>query len=164
MSIWFTAIPNGFEKLLELCLISCLFFTNTMVYGVSLANCKRQKGCFPFWCIIWLLFFLRGNQNSLKTTLGYTYFLIWAVLTILKPWVLNFVVLLLFFFLALRQWIPLLSNPKSHHIFLTIVCLKALVLSFFFWKWNGVEILSSSGCTMWTLFFLLLFFCLVHHN
>lgn len=96
MSIWFTAIPHGFEKLLELSFVSCLFFTNTMVYGFSLANCKRQKGCFPFWCIIWLLFFLRGNQNSLKNTLfDYYYFLIWAVLTILKPWVLNSVDLLI---------------------------------------------------------------------
>lgn len=66
------------------------------MYGFLLANCKRQKGCFPFWCITWLLLFLRSNQNSLENTLfGYYYFLIWAILTILNPWLLNLVFLLI---------------------------------------------------------------------
>lgn len=147
MSVWFTAIPNGLEKLLDLCFVSCLFFTNTMVYGFSVANCKSQKGCFPFWCTIWLLFFLRGNQNSLKTTLfRYYYFLIWAVLTILKPWVLDFVVLLIFVFLSgsyKRNSPPIQTKISSR------VSDRSLPKSsgpfFLFLK---MEIPSSSGCTM----------------
>lgn len=123
---------------------------HTVVYGISLPNCKRQKGCLPFWCLIWLLFFLRGNQNSLKnTSFSYYYFLIWAMLTIFKTMSFCLFVCLQFFiifiFLALTKEIqnsPAIQAKISPH--LTLVCLKPLVLSFLKMEWNGNNVILKN--------------------
>lgn len=72
-----TALPNGLEKLLELFFISCLFFTNIVLYEFSLRN--RKDCLFSILMHNLTTFCLKGNQNSLKNTLfGYYYFFIWT--------------------------------------------------------------------------------------